>query len=249
MSEEEDSRQGERGVGCALSVLLNSDADATAAVMSWLSPEDLSAFLCTCRSTAALAPVAWKEQLAVRRRALGLLPSVAQNMVPGTGELAVPVLRRAVAGLSPRRRLEAIALGRGWAVHAIVLRYADGTLTGSCMENDGTPVPLEESALAASNRVRKSDNGDVLWHRLEPEEYVTAVSGTYTQSQYLCHRIAFRLSSGRVISCVATNNTWVSTLHFELPVPSADAGGRLLGILWDSGFKSGVRAISTDRPV
>mmetsp|Transcript_34074 Transcript_34074/g.85831 ORF Transcript_34074/g.85831 Transcript_34074/m.85831 type:complete len:231 (-) Transcript_34074:166-858(-) len=217
--------------------------DAALAVMRASPPDAVSALLRTCRAAAALAPEAWQDQLAARRRTLGNPTSLpADPDVRGAA-----AIRRTVTSLEPRRRLVAVAFGVGWAVHACVLRFADGTLKGSCMQNDGMPVPLELEGLASCGRLQHSNAGGIRWRELAPEEYVVHVSGRCTRSQYLCQSITFHLDSGRTIEGAGSQQRWASE-PFQHPVDAA-SGARLQGLVWDSGWCSGVRAIRTDRPI
>ena len=91
-------------------------------ILKLLDPADVSSFLCTSRSTAALASAAWRDKLS--GHAAGS-EDVGQRPLE---------LRLAVAAQLGRRRLRAIAFGKGWAVHAVVLKFQDGSLKGTILK-------------------------------------------------------------------------------------------------------------------
>ena len=107
--------------------------------------------------------------------------------------------------------LKCIRAGVGWAVHAIVLEFVDGTRKGLCLTNEGRRLPLHDAYAiqSRSNLTEPVDYGD----------YIVQISGQYTSNHtYICHSITFSMDSGKNISFVARHVPWTGR-PFQMDIP------------------------------
>lgn len=107
--------------------------------------------------------------------------------------------------------LKCIHCGVGWAVHAIILEFVDGTRKGLCLANSGRRLPLNDD-YKIKNRINVTEEVDY-------GDYIIQISGQHTINHaYFCHSITFTMHSGKNISFASTHTPWSSrSFHTDIP--------------------------------
>ena len=120
--------------------------------------------------------------------------------------------------------------GAGWALHALVLDFADGHRSGQVLANDGGKMGTADSAFFSRGG---------RWTAVPPGAYVVDVSGAHLARgtpAYLCYEITFTLENAERISFSAHHAEWRGEpFRYELPPDTRlsgvrFAGGRCVGI-------------------
>mmetsp|Transcript_20953 Transcript_20953/g.41937 ORF Transcript_20953/g.41937 Transcript_20953/m.41937 type:complete len:207 (-) Transcript_20953:72-692(-) len=121
--------------------------------------------------------------------------------------------------------LRRVTAGIGWALHALVFEYADGSRQGRVLDNGGRDMDLSDEAII-------SRGGGGRWETIDAGDYIVRVCGFNSASiHYLSHGITLIFASGREICFTSIHTPWErGSFSFDVPQP---------GLLRDVRFRFG----------
>lgn len=133
------------------------------------------------------------------------------------------------------QELRRVIAGVGWAVHALVFEFADGSRVGRLLHNNGLEMDLGDESISTRCWVR--------WQDVQKGDYIVRVSGNGTVNPtYLCHSITLDFASGREITFRSTHTPWRSGDMFSFHVPQP---GLLRKVRFQWGQCTGIDHIET----
>jgi hypothetical protein len=137
----------------------------------------------------------------------------------------------------------------GWAVHGLVLEFANGCRTGRVLANNQREMGLSDAAITSrrvvttihnnNNKKNGEDTNSSCWIDIDPGDEIIRVTGfNLVHQRYLCHSIVFHLRSGKCIRFFGHLEGWRGTeFRFDVPLPQPGVlrevqfgRGRVLGL-------------------